>query len=369
MRKFLIRFCVFLLPCIVFLSIPLYILIITGEKFKNIDSVVNDNEKYLIGYAYDERSYGYLKYLEITKSKYKVIALGSSRVLQFRNQMFTTSFYNAGYTIQVIEDFIPFLENIPSSKTPKYLIIGLDQCMFNEFWNSDFSISDKNKWQHSFYKYPTFGTIMKIWKDVIDGKIQFHADNSIKRIGVNAVMNNTGFRNDGSMYYGGQIDKLIRNDSSANDYLFNDTFDRIYKGNRRFEYGNAIDVKTISQIHELLQYCKKRNIKLIAFLPPFADSVFSKMINSGKYDYIKEIYANLKPVFDEFGFELYDFSSASSCASNDNEMIDGFHGGEATYIKMLIKMLEGNSILSEIVDKPQLEQEFKKRNNNFIIYE
>ena len=82
----------------------------------------------------------------------------------------------------------------------------------------------------------------------------------------------------------------------------------------------------------------------------------------------KMIYDCLKPLFDEFKYEFYDFSSASSCASNDNEMLDGFHGGEVTYLRILIKMLETNSGLSGIMNKSQLEDDLQNKYNNFIVY-
>ena len=371
MKRFLVSISIFTLPLIVFFSIPLYILTVTGEGFKNIESIVSGREKYLIGYAYNEQNYGYLKYLNIAKSQYNVISAGTSRVLPFTNNMFTASFYNAGYTINIIDDFIPFLENIPSSKTPDYLIAGLDQPMFNEAWNSSYSISEKNKWQQSFYKYPIANTFINVWKDIINRKygFKFHTDKNIQYIGINAVVNNTGFRNDGSMFYGIQIDRLIRNDPSAIDYCFSNTYERINKGNSRFEYGDSVDVKVMPKLHELLQYCQNRQIKLVAFLPPYADSVFDRMLKSGKYGYIQKIYNCIKPAFDEFGFEIYDFSSASLCDSNDNEMIDGFHGGEVTYLKILIKMLESESSLSNVVNKSQLENDLKNKSNNFIIYE
>ena len=372
MKKFIIKNIIFLFPFIVFITIPSYILIVSGEKFKNIDNIVKDNERYLIGYAYDEQNYWYLKYLESIKSKYDIFVLGTSKVLQFRSNMFTTTFYNAGYTIQIIEDFIAFLENIPESFTPTYLIIGLDHEMFNESWNLKYSISDNNKWKNSFHKYPKFITFIMTWKDIINRKFGFSfrtIDKNIKYIGLNANVNNKGFRNDGSMNYGIHVQKLLNNESSAHDYLFNDTFDRINKGISRFEYGNSIDKKTIFKIKELLKYCQKRGVKLIAFLPPYADSVYSKMIESGKYNYIKEIYICLKPLFEEFGFELYDFSSASLCTSNDNEMIDGFHGSDVTCQRMLIKMLENNSCLGEVTDISKLNYDLKNKCNNYIIYE
>jgi hypothetical protein len=366
-RKFLILSFIFSLPLICFIGIPSYILWKTGEEFINIDKIILTNDKYLIGYAYDEKNYGYIKWLKVTNQKYKIITLGTSIVLQFRYQMFTSPFYNAGYTIGSIWDFIPFLENI--SSPPEYLIIGLDQYMFNEAWNKGKKKSDKEKWKNSFSKYPTAITMTRIWKDILCRKYNFSfpSNDKITYIGLNAFVNNKGIHNDGSMYYGSEIHNLLHDDSYRSN-LFQDTFDRIEKGINRFEYGDHIDENAIKELEQLLQYCNNRHINLIAFLPPYANTVFENMDKSGKYNYIMEIYARSKPIFDSYGFELYDFSTVESCNSNDNEVIDGFHGGEVTYLKMLIEMINSGSILKNVVDIDSLTNDLLKKINNYQVY-
>ena len=54
------------------------------------------------------------------KDRFDVWALGSSRVLQFRSRMFEKSFYNAGYTMEGVGDFLPFMQSIPAEKYPEY---------------------------------------------------------------------------------------------------------------------------------------------------------------------------------------------------------------------------------------------------------
>ena len=67
----------------------------------------------------------------------EVLLLGSSRVGWIRSTFFNrnVNVYNAGISVQKIGDFTPFLDRIPADKTPKVMIIGLDQRFFNP--NSD----------------------------------------------------------------------------------------------------------------------------------------------------------------------------------------------------------------------------------------
>ncbi len=149
--------------------------------------------------------------------------------------MFQTSFYNAGYTIKSIGDFKSFLEGIPKNKYPTYLIIGLDQWMFNINWNNGGVAGQQNNyWSSSFSKYPKFDTYISVYKDLIKSKYGLNVitnNFSTKKIGLRAIVNNIGFRKDGSLYYGEQIYKLISNDITAKDYKFNNTFSRIKNGN------------------------------------------------------------------------------------------------------------------------------------------
>src|SRR6188474_3306231 len=100
MKRFLINLSIFLLPLTLLLMPPCAVLYRTGENLKTVDDALTADDKYLIGYAYNEDNYGYLKWKTLTRKKCRVVALGSSRVLQFRDRMFDAPFYNAGFTIE-----------------------------------------------------------------------------------------------------------------------------------------------------------------------------------------------------------------------------------------------------------------------------
>jgi hypothetical protein len=370
MKKFLLRLTIFALPILLFLAVPVFVLYRTGENFLDPAAIINDNNKHIVGYAYSEKNYSYLKWKTFAYGeRKKVIALGSSRVLQFRDEMFTSSFYNAGYTVSGIRDYLNFLKIIPKEKYPDYLIISLDQWMYNEAWdNMKGRSANTDKWSTAFVKHPNFTTIMKVWKDLFAGKYGLDHPKEkdvVKLIGLNGVVNKKGLRNDGSMDYGDQMD-LLRKDTTGQ---YKNIYDRIGHGVRRFEYSKEVHAKAIAETGRILDFCKTNNIKVIAILPPFADKVYQKMLSSGNYQYIPKIHPAIQPLFEKYGAELYEFNNVNRCQSNDNETIDGFHGGEVTYAKMLVEMLKSGSALNHVTSVKKLERDLAKRKDNYKVYE
>ena len=369
--KFIRKIIFFTIPILIILSPPVLILFGTGENYLDSEKL-NSSEKSIIGYAYNQNNYRHLKWSKLNISpKFRVISLGSSRVLQFRENMFNASFYNAGYTISSIADFKPFLESISNAKYPEYLILGLDQWMFNENWDDLQGGNFIRDWESSFKKYPSIGTIKKVYSDLLNRKYSFNIirnKRGITKIGLNAILNGNGLRSDGSMLYGNIIEKLLNGDTDLGDYNYLDTFERIDNGNRRFQYGSNLNIEAKKELELFLNFCASNDIKVIAFLPPFADKVIEKMKKKGKYDYISKIHSEISPIFQKYDYEIFDFSSVTSCESDDTETIDGFHGGEVTYLKILLKMIEQNSVVNRVV-KADLKSDLISIQNRYLVYE
>jgi len=365
MIKILKKLFFLLSPYIVFLSVPIYILILSREEFFNLQIGLMDNKQLLVGYAYAENKYPYLKKNIIeNRAAYKVIALGSSRVLQFREQMFTTPFYNAGYVVKSIKDFKAFLIDIPKDKYPKYLIIALDQWMFNESWDNLESELNIKRYENFIPKIETYRSIIK---DLIFKKYNlsnFTNESDTFKVGLNAWVNNTGMRNDGSYLYG----HIINNPEITNAEKFSETFDRILTGNNKFQYGQTINPLAINFLSDFLDFCLTHEIQVIAFLPPFPNEVYARMMCSGRYTYLGKIDATIKPLFLTRGFEFYNFSKGSQCQSDDSEFIDGFHGGELTYLRIMISILNAGSQLNFVSDKEKLINDLQSASNAYIVY-
>ncbi|TDP61021.1 hypothetical protein [Flavobacterium dankookense] len=375
MKKFLFQLLVFSSPLLVYLVYPSYVLWKSEENFHQIDATISSKEKYLFGYNYNENNYGYIKWRYLNDNEKKTVwALGSSRVLQFRENMFDKSFYNAGYTLGKINDFRPFLNSIPKSKYPDYMIINLDQWMFNEAFDDLRTKASSTVWEKSFTFFPkivpTYNTIYsEAFNNSKNSENTIETASPYRKIGMNAKRNNTGFRNDGSMFYGKQIKNLIDKNPEAEDFNYAETFIRIRKGSSRFEYGDSINERAFVELNELLKFCQENKIKVIAFLPPFADKVYDRMETSTNYGYLKNMHKKIKPFFDNYNFEVYDFSKMSLCNSNDNETIDGFHGSETTYQRMLISMLNSGSVLNKVTSLERLKTDLANRKNNYVVYD
>ncbi|PSK94458.1 hypothetical protein [Taibaiella chishuiensis] len=372
MKKLIVKFLVFVLPVLVVLLIPTIILRATGENFKPIDQLSLSGAKYIIGYSNNENNYSYLKWhVAADGPKNTVMALGSSRVMEFRAKMFDVPFYNLGWAATSLTHFQPFLESLPEEKYPQYLIIGLDQWYFNKNTDSLRDIPSKEKWKNSFTYFSQASIYRGIYSNLLHRKLKLSMlkqRDGVQRIGLNAVMNNVGFLNDGSMYYGDELTKLLNGDPASFDYKFHLTYDRINSGNRKFEYGSTLNPEAFVILERLLSYCKAHNIKVIAFLAPFSDEIYHYMEQSGNYSYIPKIYPAIKPVFERYNSELYDFTTVSSVNSNDQEVVDGLHGGELTYLKLVIKMLEKGSELNKVTNLDRLRQDATKPINRYTVY-
>ncbi len=268
MKSFITKIFMFLVPVIIFLLIPFLILLFSKENFYNLNKIKINENKYLVGFAYNEDNYNYLKYKYIQdQKKIEVLVLGSSRVLQFRSEMFIKSFFNAGFTVKSVSDFEEVLRQLPKDKLPKYLIIGLDQWMFNKSYDDlKADIFEEKNSTNLNTNNSANGLVQfkNIYLDIFSQKLTMRKlvmHNDYTPIGINAIINDTGFRNDGSMQYGIQIQKLLSGNKTAEDFKYQDTFERIRNGNRRFEYAKNMNIETLPVLESLLKFCTQNKIR------------------------------------------------------------------------------------------------------------
>ncbi|WP_224963246.1 hypothetical protein [Geomonas subterranea] len=390
MKRLLTKIALLAAPYALYLSIPFWVLVGTGEFRFNIDEIVGRAVRgtpQMIGFRFNESAYKCLKLKTLSQlPRRDVVALGSSRVLQFRDKMFAPKgFYNAGYTITSVPQFLAFVSSLPEEKLPKTLIVGLDQWMFNK--NADALDRAPAKVDFSKFEQMDFVSVFnasdKIYKKVFDGSLSLSDVGTtgaavcgkgpgavtLATVGFNACANKTGFLNDGSMHYGGQIGKLVAGDKSADDYQFRNTLKKIEKGDTKFSHGDRINPEAVRQLRPFLDFCRTKNIHVVAFLPPFSDTAYRAMLGSGKFAYLDQLTPALAPVFQEYGYEFYDFSSVSRAGSTDLEAIDGFHGSESVYLNMLIRMLEAGSSLNGVCDLQALRESAEHKKNRYLVYD
>ena len=87
-----------------------------------------------------------------------------------------------------------------------------------------------------------------------------------------------------------------------------------------------------------------------------------------EYDYIAISSEKLNVLFKDYKYEFWDYSDPMLINSNNNEFIDGFHAGELTHAKIILNMIENNSIIKDHINYNRLKNEVKNTKNQLIIY-
>lgn len=323
----------------------------SGE-FQNIDKLIEaqrKNHSIILGMGYNEQK-EYYKVENANYYKAEVIALGTSRAMQFKELYFETDFYNCGGAVSGnYNEYVNFLKNL--DYIPSVIILDLDAWVFNEAWNynrSDYeeyveiTLADRNK----------LAMTKSIIIDFFNGKwelsdLQAYPDN----VGFNGKIQDSGFMYDGSYYNG----FTPRYPAEAADYEFADTLRRIEEGSSRFEYGKHIDEDTLIQLENFLGHCKENGIYVIGYLAPFAPSIYQTMEENGHYGYLKEISPACTEMFRKYGYSYYDYADGSVLGVTDDFFLDGFHGSEVVYAVMIRDMISDDEILNQCINKSKLE--------------
>lgn len=341
MKKFISKIIVASIPIVIACGVVLYVILVSKENlsiYQAIELQKKDTDAlYSCVVKYRDNVYKSVKAKSLQSD---IIAVGTSRTMQIAlgNLKDSVSFFNAGGAAINMDHFVPFLEQI--EYTPKILIVGLDQYFFNDNWSDiDMPPSDLTYIEDNIFDLILPSSRM-IFKNIITGEIPIPIPKS-PHIGLDAILKQEGFREDGTRKYG----SWETSPESGVDYQFQNTFHRINSGISRFEYGTQVSEQSKIKLQELISYCKKHQIKLIAFLPPYAPSIWTKMLQTGKYQYIEDLYGELKPLFTEPDNILFDFTDGLIGGSVDSEYVDGFHGSDLVYARMVQHMYKSDSNL------------------------
>ena len=213
-----------ILTVILFIPVLIDVLFVynAGEN-SGFDEIIGlqKSKDAIYGTALNQNSFLY-KLEMVREEKPKIIALGSSRVLQFREEYFTKSFVNCGGAMHYLKEGVLFLQEMVKYHKPDVIILGLDCWWFNEDYlqPTGFSHHQNNGKTLTIEKLTTpidliyKGTIS--FKDFIDILICKYPKNIVSdnySIGLQAIKMQGGFRKDGSYFYSGYIFGFKKSDN------------------------------------------------------------------------------------------------------------------------------------------------------------
>ncbi|TCC96825.1 hypothetical protein [Pedobacter psychroterrae] len=342
MKLFIQKILLLCLILLVILCYPLYILYKAGE-FVDPDTIINRQRKEhnLFHQAYTDES-GYIKLRNVRLRKPEVLVLGSSRVMGFRSFFFKneSSFYNASRGAQSTKGLNDFLDSIPDV-SPKILMVSLDQFWFNERSKSSaFPMSLK---RHYSLTSTFLSSFERVCFDILRGKASFNKINaSNDNIGLFAIMRDEGFRYDGSFKY----NKGSRQEADSLQ-IFKENYNSIEEDANHYEHGAVLSKEDLRELTIFLERCKKRNIHVVAFLPPYAPFIWDKLLeNKSKYQYMFELQKTLPVLFAKYDHKFFDFSDITKIGGNNQEAFDGLHLSENANLRMMIEMCKQDTTLN-----------------------
>lgn len=368
-KTFLWKIGLFLFPFALMLAVPVAVFVRAGE-FVPVRVVVERQatQPLLYGPAYSNAT-KVLKLEAVRRRDPETIALGSSRVFQFRAAFFAAPerFYNAGGTVGCMGELARFLAHLPADAQLKVVIIGLDQWWFNSAFDSRLrsepeaeyttDIEPLNLVQQHWHT---------VWRDLFQGKLgvrDFLARRAYPWVGLNALVRRSGFMPDGS-YYG----KHLNGQPGADDPEFElrDTLAQVARATERYAWQEQASGVALEELHRLLAAAHDRGLTIVGFLPPFAPTVATLLAHSGHYGYMHQLPAQLRPLFASFGYALFDFTDVAPLGATDQEFYDGVHGSDKTYLRMMVVMANQSQDLAARVDASVLRRRLDETTTNYV---
>ncbi|CAN7457130.1 hypothetical protein [Polaromonas sp. LjRoot131] len=275
----------------------------------------------------------------------EIVALGSSRVLQFRQSHFTRPFVNMGMSVDYA-----VLPNIASALTTtpnrlKLVILGIDHWQVNE------AVMKQRADPSWSPRAPNFTGIRRLKQELFDFReqhvngplrmlaqhrfglkelwavlCQCDAGGHTSNLGLAALVDGSGIDTQGSYHYTWVYDRPASLDG------FKTFLDRLKARENGFQVLDNASEARIGYIIEAVKLLESAGVKVVLFVPPVPPQVASAMDQAGGYG----VFSALDKSLHGTGSGYYNFHNpAATIRSPDCEFADGLHGGEVTYLRML----------------------------------
>lgn len=355
--KFLVKLALFMLPVVIPFLLVTGGLVYIGESMP-LQEVIRLQEgtlPVLFRPAYGNRDQDY-KLLATNTRDPEILIIGSSRVLQFRAQFANLNpeaIFNASAPAWELEEVSRLLFNM--DVTPEVIVLGIDYPWFNDDYPGDPIVEPPTNWWSRL-----FVVNRSYLQEVIDGD-EFDYEQILSRdepggsgglaLGLRAIRDGHGFRNDGSEQYG---DFLVAghlwqpNLRGHHMGLFEDGEEMYFEG--------AITSETaLEDFEAILQFAQDNDILVVGMLPPYMPTLWAELSVSERHQYIPQTQEAIETLFADYNFPLFDFSDVSDLGFSDEDFFDGWHHSEKVAIQLYIEMASQVPELAQYSDLDALQ--------------
>lgn len=375
MGRLLFKVAIFLLPVGLLFAFPAAVFLLAREGYLIQTAVRLQIEQplILVGRAYTDadNTAKFYKTLLVQAKKPEVIALGSSRTMEFREEFFANpdSFVNASFSAANIGQIEEFVGALSVQNGVKVLLLGLDHRIFRPDYVPPGAVQDPptiQKFLSDFFAYDW----RWIYYDYARGRFSFidllTRNRNSGNIGLTALIQGDGYRGDGSYSYRSKLSDPDRSGLLENS--INDTIAALKSDRNSFEYGPDISRPALESLDRTLTLAKDRDITVIGFLPPYAPALYQEMLSvDDEYrETLFELPEVLRTIFGKYGFRVYEFSDARVLGDTGEEYLDVDHPTDKLDLRMLTYMAKGTPALRAYVDINSAESLLERTDADFL---
>ncbi len=317
------------------------------------------------GRANFSQQYNLSKSGMIRRRRPRIVALGSSRVMEFRAFMFhpyEDSFYNGGGMIQNVNDLAAYARQVEDGRLPRpqVVLLGIDSWWITEMAAAVEEASWLDAQEDDVYSFAAHveaaRNLIRTGKSSFPWRVfretpaspfyNYHA------FGIAAAAAGIGERySDGSFVYTPQLVDFIKR-PAYRDRLAQPVLDQVKRHIASFQPSSHLDSRRTRVLLDALSSLKAMGIEVYAFEPPFSSAVLQALNESQPLagfwsEYKNDLLAQLK----EQGIECLPVGNAQDFGLDDRYMLDALHPGEifdSYIIEELVRRAPPGSLLSSI---------------------
>lgn len=321
----------------------------------------------LLGRANFSQQYNLSKSLMVQRRRPAILALGSSRVMEFRAFMFhphEAEFYNTGGLIQNVNDLAEFARQVREGRlpAPRVIIVGIDPWWVSEAtdplekksWlvgESDAVYSFSSHVEAARYLLRT-GKSSFPWTVAFGNRAPRSPAYDYPAYGIAAIAAGIGERfSDGSFLYTAHLQDSLRH-PVYRDRLAMPVLDQVKRRYFLFAPTSRVEPVRASILVQSLVQLKQMGIEVYTYLPPFASEVRraldeSKELQVWWSEYKEELPRRLAAE----GIPCLSVASPADYGLDDRYMFDAIHPGElldARIVEDLARRAPPGSLLGSI---------------------
>ncbi len=350
-RKFARRLLLWLSPILLFVLLIEALLWRIGESWP-LKKVIRYQEEHPGAFysrgLLDQGTFRY-KYLQLVRHRPEIIALGSSRVMQFRSEMFGgqgKSFYNTGGLIHSLDDLQNFFDRLPNEAMPKTIILGVDFWWLNASQRREaFDAFDVGVDEDGTYRWEGHATAVGEFirrpvalRDLVTHSFgRWHLREAI---GYRAQLSHHGFRLDGSKRF------EIKVPSSSEGWKvrlarLNKEVTKIPEGEFPFAHTEGVSLPLLEKLKAQIGALKDKGVSIVAYSPPLLSEWAAGAASAPQQREFWAQYHQMVPeLFHSMDVPFWDLQTPADAGGDDRCMRDPYHAHETFDVLVLAKFCE-----------------------------